>query len=46
MMPGLINDINLNPESREMFLCKLNMIYQFKMKREMERERKRLEGMS
>ena len=46
LMPMLIEDLNLDPASRELFICKQNMIYQFKMKREVEKERKRLEGLS
>jgi len=45
-MPMLIDSLSLDEASRELFIHKQNMIYQFKMKREMERERKRLEGMS
>ena len=45
-MPMLIDSLSLDEASRELFIFKQNMIYQFKMKREMERERKRLEGMS
>ena len=45
-MPMLIDSLSLDEASRELFIFKQNMIYQFKMKREMERERKRIEGMS
>ena len=46
LMPMLIEDLNMDSASRELFICKQNMIYQFKMRQEMERERKRQEGMS
>ena len=42
-MPMLIESLNLDEASRELFILKQNMIYQFKMKREMEKERKQLD---
>ena len=43
LMPMLIESLNLDEASRELFILKQNMIYQFKMKREMEKERKQLD---